>query len=120
MPEFISQPEYPELESETTFIPLPVLYKNEQRYNDVVDILKIYEQLFLDICHSIQKDFSFRLLDRLTRERFSGAKVIRAHEVDPNNRFENVKQFENLNFLYADNFFENGVQNLVQQEKCWR
>ena len=28
VPEFISQPEYPELESETTVIPLPVLYKN--------------------------------------------------------------------------------------------
>lgn len=120
VPEFISQPEYPELESETTVIPLPVLYKNEQRYNDVVDILEFYEQLVLDVCHSTQKDEADFFVhiggDQLTRERFSGAKAMRAHEDDPNDRFENLSPITFEFFHMQMNFLKMAFKILFNEK----
>lgn len=61
-------------------IPLPVLHKNEQKYADVVEVLDSYQ----DICETVYRSAEKPLPkvhiggDQLTRERFSGAKKLRA------------------------------------------
>lgn len=71
-----------------------MLYKNEQSYKDVVEILEFYEELVLDICQKSDKDEKFFFIDvggdQLTRERFSGAKAMRAFEDECKDRFENL------------------------------
>jgi hypothetical protein len=64
-------------------VPLPVLPYNEQSYDDVVKILDHYETTVLEVCEAAgvpEEDISIHIGgDQLTRERFSGAKCLRAH-----------------------------------------
>lgn len=93
----------------TKVIPLPVLYKNEQKYQDVVGILEFYEKIIVDACDAAgvnSEDIRIHIGgDQLTRERFSGAKSLRSHEDTPVARFENLSPitFEffhmHMNFL---------------------
>ena len=78
-----------------TVIPLPLLCKNEQKYADVVDVLDSYEQLIGDIYTKagIRVDDSTKVHiggDQLTRERFSGAKRLRATALSSRERFQHL------------------------------
>ena len=58
-------------------IPLPVLHFNEQKYDEVVQIMDYYED-FLDKCYTAADlDIGTKKVhiggDQLTRDRFSGA-----------------------------------------------
>lgn len=109
VPARLSQACDEQLSVKTKVIPLPVLYKNEQKYQDVVEILAFYEKTVVDACDAAGADSSDVHIhiggDQLTRERFSGAKALRAHEDTPLNRFENLSPitFEffhmHMNFL---------------------
>ena len=109
IPEKLSKPCDQNLKTKTKVIPLPVLYKNEQKHQDVVEILAFYENIVSDACDATGKDMSDLFIhiggDQLTRERFSTAKTLRAHEDDRKDRFENLSPitFEffhmHMNFL---------------------
>lgn len=61
-------------------IPLPVLHENEQKYSDVVNILDSYQDLVEITYQSCNLPVQQVHIggDQLTRERFSGAKTLRA------------------------------------------
>lgn len=72
-----------------------MLYKNEQSYKDVADILNFMMNLFLTfVMKSDKNETNFFIHvggDQLTRERFSGAMAMRAHEDDRKDRFVNLR-----------------------------
>lgn len=95
-----------------TVIPLPLLCKNEQKYAEVVKVLDSYEQLIDDIYTKagLQVDDSRKVHiggDQLTRERFSGAKRLRATALTSKEKFQHLTPitFEffhlQMNFLTA-------------------
>lgn len=73
---------------------LPVLLKNEQKYDDVTDILDSYEDSLHSACSKAEVDVSNVKVqlsgDQLTRERFSGAKCLRAHHPLPRDRYKHL------------------------------
>ena len=94
IPERLSKPCDPNLRSKTKVIPLSVLYKKEQKYQDVVQILAFYENVVAEACDAEGRDVNDLFIhiggDQLTRERFSTAKTLRAHEDNRRDRFENL------------------------------
>ena len=109
IPTYISNPVSENLKLKSKVIPLPVLMKNEQKYQDVVHILDHYQDLIDRATESAGLEPGSLHVhiggDQLTRERFSGAKVLRANEDDPSARFESLSPitFEifhlHMNFL---------------------
>ncbi|XP_052809488.1 uncharacterized protein LOC128237953 [Mya arenaria] len=81
------------LHEKNKVIPLPIMAKNEQKYSDVVDILDSYESLVnsVHISAGMPPEPVHIGGDQLTRERFSGAKRLRAAALTPTERFENLK-----------------------------
>ena len=71
-------------------IPLPVMHKNEQSYPEVVDILASYQEMCENTCKAAGKDIDKVHIggDQLTRERFSGAKRLRAAALTETERLE--------------------------------
>ncbi len=76
-----------ELCTKTTVIPLQVEFKNEQKNEDVIDILGGYEDLAREVYagHDIPNIHVGG--DLLTRERFSSAKRLRATATKPEEKF---------------------------------
>lgn len=72
-----------------TSVPLPVLPKNEQKYSDVIEILDFYENIVENVC-GVNSGSIHIGGDQLTRERFSGAKRLRAASITPKDRFEHL------------------------------
>ena len=75
-------------------IPLPVLHFNEQKYDEVVQIMDYYED-FLDKCYTAADlDVGTKKVhiggDQLTRDRFSGAKRLRAGGLNSSERLERL------------------------------
>ena len=86
--------ELPEgMDQRNKVIPLPVLHKNEQKYADVVEVLDSYQ----DICETVYRSAEKPLPkvhiggDQLTRERFSGAKKLRAAGLTESERLANLQ-----------------------------
>lgn len=76
-------------------ISLPRLCKNEQKYAEVVNVLDSYEQLIDDIYTEagIQVGDSSKVHtggDQFTRERFSGAKRLRATALTSREKFQHL------------------------------
>lgn len=72
---------------------MPVLFRNEQYYQDVVHILEFYTNSIVEAYHQAGREVSEVTTihirgDQLTRERFSGAKAMRAHDENPQDRFQ--------------------------------
>ncbi|XP_046561670.1 uncharacterized protein LOC124270685 [Haliotis rubra] len=86
------------LKTKHTVIPLPVLPKNEQTYSDVVDVLDHCKSLISEMYGKAGIDLGENCSihiggDQLTRERFSGAKRLRAstdNDADPVNKFPHL------------------------------
>ena len=102
--------EYSEqLTKQNEVIPLPVLFENEQKYDNVVVILDAYEELIRKVHERAEvpmPDIRIHVGgDQLTRERFSGAKRLSIGYYNEPHRFEHLSPitFEffhmNLNFL---------------------
>ncbi len=83
-----------QLSQKTKVIPLPIVFKNEQKYHEVVDIMDTYEELIKEVYRQARADASTVRIhiggDQLTRERFSGAKTLRIGAVSPRDRFEHL------------------------------
>lgn len=80
------------LKSQTTVYPLPVLYLNEQKNSDVVQIMSWYQNL-VELVHEKAGKTLERVHvggDQLTRVRFSAAKRGRATGTTPSQRFDNL------------------------------
>ncbi|CAC5424882.1 unnamed protein product [Mytilus coruscus] len=101
---------------QTTVIPLETKPLNEQKYEDVVKILEHYENVIDELHQKANADLKdedcFHIDgDQLTRERFSGAKRLRAGTDNIQDRFGHLHpitfEFFHLlmNFLKAFNFF---------------
>ena len=89
----ISKPCSSKLRERTHVIPMPVLFRNEQYYQDVVHILEFYTNTVIDGYNKAGRQVTEETRihiggDQLTRERFSGAKAMRAHDNDPHDRFQ--------------------------------
>ncbi|CAC5417451.1 unnamed protein product [Mytilus coruscus] len=101
---------------QTTVIPLETKPLNEQKYEDVVKILEHYENVIDELHQKANVDLKdedcFHIGgDQLTRERFSGAKRLRAGTDNIQDKFGHLHpitfEFFHLlmNFLKAFNFF---------------
>ncbi|XP_061184242.1 uncharacterized protein LOC133192263 [Saccostrea echinata] len=93
IPRNISKPCSLHLKEKTHVIPMPVLFRNEQYYQDVVHILDFYTKTVAEAFQKAGKDVSEETRihiggDQLTRERFSGAKAMRAHDENSLDRFQ--------------------------------
>ncbi len=81
VPDYIEGPDSERLAKKSTVVSLPVLFKNEQKYEDVTDIMKMYEDEIQPVYHLAQKELNGQQIhiggDQLARERFSGAKRLR-------------------------------------------
>ncbi|KAH3771970.1 hypothetical protein DPMN_173301 [Dreissena polymorpha] len=84
--------EFPEFRRKNQVIPLPVMSKNEQKYSDVVEILDSYENLVKSVCNQAKVEAMEVHIggDQLTRERFSGAKRLRAAALTEMERFHHL------------------------------
>lgn len=115
----IIAPEYPEVvKYKNKTLVLPVLPLNEQSYCDVVQILDSYGEIVDQI-----KDMSGVEIksvqiggDQLTRERFSGAKGLRAGSLRPKDRFENLHPITFELFHTAMNFLTLMYKVLMNEE----
>ncbi|XP_069101608.1 uncharacterized protein [Argopecten irradians] len=76
----------------TEVVPLETLDKNEQKYDEVVSILDSYEKSLQEAFTSSGKPMAKVQIggDQLTRERFSGAKCLRAGAADAFTRFDHL------------------------------
>ncbi|CAC5423561.1 unnamed protein product [Mytilus coruscus] len=119
----ISSPISDKLKQKSRVIPLAVLHKNEQRYQDVVGILDYYEKVVEDVCSSVGKNMDDVKIhiggDLLTRERFSGAKNLRAHHachVDPKDKFSHLSPITFELFHLLMNFLTMTFKMLYSKE----
>jgi hypothetical protein len=82
-----------ELARKNKVVPLPVVAKNEQKYADVVDILDQYENIIQKTSEEANIPISSVHIggDQLTRERFSGAKRLRAAALTESEKFGHLK-----------------------------
>lgn len=82
------------LRSKTVVVPLQVLAKNEQKYGDVVDILRHYESTISNIYEKAGMSITDKKIhiggDQLTRENFSGAKRLMIGGESATDRFEHL------------------------------
>ena len=94
LPQHITGPMSDQLVNKSKVITLPVLFKNEQRYDDVVDILQMYENEIREVYNKAGKDGDDYKVhiggDQLTRERFSGAKRLRIGAQDGFHAFRHL------------------------------
>ena len=92
LPENITGKFSEQLAARSDVIPLPVLFLNEQKYQDVVQIMDHYEDMIQEIYTEAGKHLPKIHVggDQLTRERFSGAKRLRAHRKVAKHRFANL------------------------------
>ena len=92
LPINIWEPAPEDLHQKNTVISLPVLHHNEQKYDETVKILDYYED-FLKSCYEeagIQMGTVHIGGDQLTRDRFSGAKRLRACGLDPYEKLQHL------------------------------
>ena len=73
-------------------IPLLMQHKNEQKYSEVVDILDSYQEFCQKTYEACGKQCPKIHIgsDQLTRERFTGAKRLRAAALTASERYENL------------------------------
>ena len=94
LPENITDEYSAQLTQKTPVIPLIAMHKNEQHYGDVVDIMRFYEDLLKRVHTAAGQDLGNRKVhvggDQLTRERFSGAKLLVIGAHTPGDRFDNL------------------------------
>ncbi len=113
VPETYQGPESYRFVNKTEVVPLPVLDYNENRYQDTVKILDCKENIITKI-HKKRGDKPKKYQDggdQLTRERFSGAKLLRLGNPDPAARFEHLLPFT-FEFLHLGfNFLEKACIN---------
>ena len=72
---------------------MPVLFRNEQYCQDIVCILEFYTNTVVDGYNKAGREVTEETRihiggDQVTRERFSGAKAVRAHDNDPHDRYQ--------------------------------
>ena len=94
VPKQLSRPVSEKLKEKTKVVPMPVLFKNEQYLQDVVQILDSYE-VFLDEVFQeagVTTDGVKVHIggDQLTRDRFSGGKALRSHHIHASERFDHL------------------------------
>ncbi|XP_076078863.1 uncharacterized protein LOC143048879 [Mytilus galloprovincialis] len=120
IPNEISSPISDKLKQKSRVIPLAVLHKNEQRYQDVVGILDYYEKVVEDVFSSVGKNMDDVKIhiggDLLTRERFSGAKNLRAYHVDPKEKFSHLSPITFELFHLLMNFLTMTFKMLYSKE----
>ncbi len=112
---YIEAPSVPCEVVKQTLAVLPVLMKNEQRYDDVTDILDSYE----DTLHSTGTKAGVDLTnvkvqlcgEQLTCERFSGGKCLRAHHPLPRDRYKHLTPISFGFFHMHKNFLQIVVFN---------
>jgi len=82
----------PGVDIKNKVIPLPILHKNEQKYADVIDILDSYQELCDSTFESAEVPSQKVHIggDQLTRERFSGARRLRAAAFTDTERLEGL------------------------------
>ena len=122
VPALISTPIDEKLRMKTEVIPLPVLYKNEQKLQDVVEILEFYQSAIGEACREAGiRESSFRVHiggDQLTRERFSSAKSLRAHEDLPASRFASLSPITFEFFHLHMNFLQMVFKTLFKEDSA--
>ena len=83
-----------QLKTKTIVVPLQVLAKNEQKYGDVVEILRYYETTLKNIHERAGIPLEDKKIqiggDQLTRENFSGAKKLMIGGENASDRFEHL------------------------------
>ena len=125
VPKTICEPPFEDLKRKSKVIPLAVLFENEQYYQDVVKILAYYEKFITESCeklgHNIENVQIHIGGDQLTRERFSGAKSMRAHHVEPSDKFEHLgpitfeyfhMQMNFLQIIFKHLYNDDSTQNI--------
>lgn len=99
---------------------LPLLLKNEQNYGDVVDILDSYEQLLARVGSRANVDIAHLKVqlcgDQLTRDRFSGAKCLRAAHSNPVDRYCHLTHISFGFFHMLMNFLQQIFNRLFKYE----
>ena len=108
------------LEQKNKVIPLPVLHLNEQKYDDVVQIMDFYEDLLVKCYREAGLDFSNGTVhiggDQLTRERFSGAKRLRACGLNREERLQHLSPITFEMFHLLMNFVQMIFKQLYNEQ----
>ena len=98
-------------------IPLPVLYCNEQKYEDVVKIMDFYENMLHECHEKADKELNSIHIggDQLTRERFSGAKRLRIGGTTSKERLDHLSPITFEFFHLLMNFVKMILNNLYDE-----
>jgi hypothetical protein len=122
IPQHLVDEHVDQLKVKTGVIPLSVLAKDEQKYSDVVEILRYYKSIMSDVYRKANMDITNAKIhvggDQMTRENFSGAKRLLIGAPTPVDKFDHLSPITAEFFHIAMKVLSVAFKRLYDAKSC--